>query len=82
MHARLGTLFALVLVMGTQRPYHNDEQEAAWLAVESTLEASTQATFALRNCGECSDDEYARLLSAANRADAEFAGAWKRYHAI
>lgn len=63
-------------------PHHSDEQHQAWLAVEATLDACTAATIALRDCGEGTDAEYARLLAEANRADREFAGAWDHYHSI
>ena len=69
--------------MNPKRPYHNAEQEKAWLAVEVTLEAYTAAAYAARQADKRGDDAaYPGLLQAALRAEREFDGAWKHYHRI
>ena len=69
--------------MNPKRPYHNAEQEQAWLAVEATLQASTDAHWAAKEADRLGDDaNYPRLLAESLRADREFEGAWAHYHRI
>lgn len=67
----------------TTRPYHTPEQERAWLAVESTIEAWAAADWAAREADKRGDDEhYPALLREALRAERELDGAWAHYHRI